>query len=325
MAHCIEFSEDLLTWYLYQEDKDKKSRSISYSYANVLYNLYFPQENQNDFSANDFREIIALFSPLFEENQANDSKDIFQFLIEKMHEELNVLNNNNINYDEDAQVNQYDELAVFNQFELMYQKNYHSIVSNHFYSKQKSMTKCLNCGNIIYNFQVYSFIMFPLLDVKLFTLNYPNQIQNQILNLYDCFNYFQKTELFTGDNHIYCRVCQLETDANFCNFIYSTPTILAIILNRGKNNKDFHEKFLFPTELNLENYVQDKTSSNKFYLIGVICHVGESGNFGHFFAYCRSHYQGFWYNYNDSIVTQCNETEIFMQSTPYILFYHKYI
>ena len=325
LAHCIEFSEDLLTWYLYQEDKDKKSRSISYSYANVLYNLYFPQENQNDFSANDFREIIALFSPLFEENQANDSKDIFQFLIEKMHEELNVLNNNNINYDEDAQVNQYDELAVFNQFELMYQKNYHSIVSKHFYSKQKSMTKCLNCGNIIYNFQVYSFIMFPLLDVKLFTLNYPNQNQNQILNLYDCFNYFQKTELFTGDNHIYCRVCQLETDANFCNFIYSTPTILAIILNRGKNNKDFHEKFLFPTELNLENYVQDKTSSNKFYLIGVICHIGESGNFGHFFAYCRTHYQGFWYNYNDSIVTQCNETEIFMQNTPYILFYHKYI
>ena len=326
LAHCIEFSEDFLSWYLYQEDKNKKSRSISYSFANVLYNLYFPQENQNDFSAKDFREIIALFGPLFEENQANDSKDIFQFLIEKMHEELNELNNNNnINYDEDAQVNQFDELATFNQFELMYQKNYHSIISKHFYSKQKSMTKCLNCGNIIYNFQVYSFLMFPLKDVKIYTLSYPNQNQNQILNLYDCFNYLQKTELFTGDNLIYCRICQAESNANFCNFIYSTPTILAIVLNRGKNNQDFNEKFLFPTELNLENYTQDKTTSNRFYLIGVICHVGESGNFGHFFAYCRSHYQSFWYKYNDSIVSECNENEIFMQSTPYILFYHKYI
>ena len=51
--------------------------------------------------------------------------------------------------------------------------------------------------------------------------------------------------------------CKLETNANYCNLIYSTPIILTIILNRGKNNADFNERFLFPTELNLENYTQD--------------------------------------------------------------------
>ena len=331
LAHCIELSEDILTWYLFYPDKNKSSRNISYSYAVLLDNIYNPQNNnnnQNYYSPNDFREIIALFGPLFEENKANDSKDIFQFLIEKMHEELNVLYDNNINYDENAVVNQFDELAVFNNFELMCQKKYHSYITKYFYGKQKTITKCLNCECSIFNFQVYSFLIFPLLDVKKYKLsNFQNNYQNlnQILNLYDCFNYFQKLEFFSGENRIYCMGCKLETNANYCNLIYSTPIILTIILNRGKNNADFNERFLFPTELNLENYTQDKTSSNKFYLIGVLCHVGESSMNGHFFAYCRSHYQSPWFKYNDAIVSECDETEIFMVTTPYLLFYHKYI
>ena len=207
----------------------------------------------------------------------------------------------------------------------MCQKNYHSIITKYLYGKQQTITKCLNCGCIVHNYQVFSFLIFPLLDVKNYTIsNYQNQNQGQILNLYDCFNYSQKIDHFSGDNHIYCMGCKLETDANYCILLFSTPTILAIILNRGKNNADFHDKFLFPTQLNLDNYVQDKTLNNKFYLIGVVCHVGESGSGGHFFSYCRSHFQSSWYKYNDSMVNECNETEIFMATTPYILFYHKY-
>ena len=326
LAHCIELSEDILSWYLYHPDKDKQSRCISYSYADVLYNLFFPKDNQTYYSPNDFREIIALIGPLFEEHKANDSKDIFQFLIEKIHEELNVLNESNINYNEDIIVNQMDELAVFNNFELVCQKNYHSCISKYFYGKHKTITKCLNCQCSIFNYQVYSFLMFPLLDVKKYKFSYyQNHSQNQIMNLYDCFNYFQKMEFFSGENHIYCMGCKLETNANYCNLIYSTPIILTIILNRGKNNADFNEKFLFPMELNLDSYAQDKYNSNKFYLIGVLCHVGESSMNGHFFSYCRSHYQGNWFKYNDAIVSECNENEIFNETTPYILFYHKYL
>ena len=326
LAHCIELSEDILSWYLYHPDKDKQSRCISYSYADVLYNLFFPKDNQTYYSPNDFREIVALIGPLFEEHKANDSKDIFQFLIEKIHEELNVLNESNINYNEDIIVNQMDELAVFNNFELVCQKNYHSCISKYFYGKHKTITKCLNCQCSIFNYQVYSFLIFPLLDVKKYKFSYyQNHSQNQIMNLYDCFNYFQKIDFFSGENHIYCMGCKLETNANFCNLIYSTPIILTIILNRGKNNADFNDRFLFPTELNLDNYAQDTSSSNKFYLIGVLCHVGESSMNGHFFSYCRSHYQGNWFKYNDAIVSECDENEIFDATTPYILFYHKYL
>ena len=160
---------------------------------------------------------------------------------------------------------------------------------------------------------------------NIFMNQYNIQNQTRILNLYDCFHYFQKLDLFTGENVIYCMGCNQNSEANYCNLIYSPPIIFAIILNRGKNNADFHEKFLFPTELNLDNFVADGSNNNRYYLIGVICHAGESSMNGHFFAYCRSHYESKWYKYSDALVNQCDEKEIFMQVTPYILFFHKYI
>ena len=148
--------------------------------------------------------------------------------------------------------------------------------------------------------------------------------QNYILNLYDCFNYYQKVEFFTGQNSIYYNNCNNLQNANYMNLLYAVPTILSIILNRGKNNADFKEKFNISMDLNLMNYVGENPNTANYYLIGVVCHVGESSMNGHFFAYCRSHIKSPWYKYNDEILSQCNEQEILSAATPYILFYHKY-
>ena len=81
---------------------------------------------------------------------------------------------------------------------------------------------------------------------------------------------------------------------------------------------------MFSAELNLSYYVDENKNMANYYLIGVICHIGDSSMSGHFFSYCRSHKDNPWYKYNDAIVIQCNENEIFNAVTPYILFYHKY-
>ena len=54
IAHFIEISEDVLTWYTYTNDSNKKQREISYAYAEVLNNLFFPKENQKDYSPYNF-------------------------------------------------------------------------------------------------------------------------------------------------------------------------------------------------------------------------------------------------------------------------------
>ena len=342
IAHFHEVSEEILTWYKYSNDPNKKNRKLSYAFAEVLNNLYIENQNQSQNKNNDFyyyksnnksyaptnfKQIVGDLNPLFRGIQANDSKDMMNFIVEKMHEELNPLRVNNIqnnNY-----IDQTNELATFNYFKAEFDINYHSALSDYLYGIQKSVTLCLSCNNMIFNFQTYNFLIFPLLDVKKYITmcNYQNpffNMQNYVLNLIDCFKYFQKIDLFTGLNQIFCNKCKCLRDANYCTMLHNVPTILCIVLNRGKDNKDFLENINFGTKLDLSDFLQDKNDLGIYYLIGVVVHVGDSSMSGHFFAYCRSHFTCPWYKYNDSIVTLSNEKEIYSVGKPYILFYHKY-
>ena len=331
IAHFIEVSEEILTWYKYGNDKNKKSKILSYEYAEILDNLFFPKDKKNYFEPKKFKELISKQNQLFAGNNPNDSKDLLNYLIETMHNELNELGENkNNNFDENLVVDQTNEYAILNYFKGFFSKNYHSIFSKYLYGIQKTITKCCKCYTSIYNFQTYNFLIFPLLDVKNYVLmnNFASgniffAFQNYILNLYDCFNYYQKIDFFTGQNCIHCNKCNSLQNANYCSLLYSVPTILSIVLNRGKDNADFKEKFNICMELNLMNYVAENQNNANYYLIGVVCHVGNNLN-GHFFAYCRSDIRSPWYKYNDALVGQSNEKEILNAATPYILFYHRY-
>ena len=348
MAHFHEISEKILTWYKFSNDNDKKSKTLSFAYAELLDNIYFPngiQNNNNKFnyiynytskyySPNNFKQIVGNLNRQFQGIQANDSKDIMNYIIEKMHNELNPLgekdeNKNNQNYN-NIILDQTNELLILNNFKNEFKNNYHSILSEYLYGIQKTVTLCNNCGTMIFNFQTYNFLIFPLLEVKKYIVfnNCQNpffQMQNYTLNLYDCFKYYQKIDFFTGQNQIFCNKCQTLQNANYCTMLYNVPTILCIVLNRGKDNLDFQEGFNFPIKLDLSDFIQDKNDCGLYYLIGVVVHIGDSSMSGHFFAYSRSHYTSPWYKYNDAIVTKCNnENEIYSLGKPYILFYHKY-
>ena len=342
LAHFVEVSEKILTWYKYSKDNNKKSRILSCAYAEVLNNLYYYNENQNDnnklnninnskyYSPNDFKELVGNLNPLFKGVKANDSKDIMNFIIEKMHQELNPLGEKNIyNNNNNIIIDQTNENQVFQYFKNEFTQNFHSFLSEYLYGIQKTVTLCCNCNAMIFNFQTYNFLIFPLLEVKKYILynNCQNpffNMHNYTLTLIDCFKYFQKIDLFEGPNQIFCNHCQSMQNANYCNMLYNLPTILCLVLNRGKNNLDFKEKITFGNNLDLTDYLQDKSESAPYYLIGVVVHVGDSSMSGHFFAYCRSHFTSPWYKYNDAIVTIVNENEIYTVGTPYILFYHKY-
>ena len=60
--------------------------------------------------------------------------------------------------------------------------------------------------------------------------------QNNIVNIYECFFYNQKTELFTGENQNYCNLCKQLCDSLYTSKIYVSPNVLVLILNRGKGN-----------------------------------------------------------------------------------------
>ena len=290
-------------------------------------NLWNKQRKGKAYAPKKFKETISQMNSLFEGVQANDSKDLINFLLEQMHEELNVISkNDNIGDNFTLTVNmQLDPDNLFEYFLQNYKKNYNSIISDSFYGFTQTEVICQNCRKVKYNYEIFSFIEFPLEQVNIYFCKTPPQVNYQLqqpdIDINECFTFHQKGELMTKDNAMYCDLCNVTFDSFYVSKIYKPPKYLILILNRGKGNI-YQCNVKFPEVLNLSNYIIGKNFNVMFDLYAVICHFGPSSMGGHFIAFCRNALNDKWYCYNDSTVTLCQETN-YLKGVPYILFYQE--
>ena len=147
-----------------------------------------------------------------------------------------------------------------------------------------------------------------------------NDGSNPDVDLYECFDYYGKIDLMTGDNQMYCNICKKLNNAFYSTSIYSSPNNFIINLNRGRGAV-YECKVIFPELLNIFNYVTYKYGNTVFELYAVICHLGPSSMSGHFVAYCKNRIDNKWYLYNDGMVKKCTKPYEYRDGMPYILFY----
>ena len=297
---------------------------------------------------------------LFKGVAANDAKDLVNFIIMTLHEELNKVKKSNTPNASNIQIDQTNKLAIFNNFFNNFVKENQSIISDIFYATNTTYTQCSGCHITKYNFQTYFFLIFPLEEVRKFKLeklqnnlnmnsnqnmmNMSNQMMmnNQMMNMNmmsnpmmnmnmmsnpmmnmnmmsnpmmnmnmmsnpmnnmnmmsnpmmnmnmmsnpmmvqqfikimqnnnsvncdDCFEYNQKMECFSGENAMYCNVCKKQLPASYQTFLYTTPEILIIVLNRGKGI-EFNVKLEFTETLDLNKYVEKKSFEVKAISAGI--------------------------------------------------------
>ena len=320
---CLSNTKKLRDFFL-KSYIDKPNNIMSNEYHKLILNL---NKNYKNYSPNSFKDALSKENPLFAGIAANDSKDLINFLLEKWHQELNKVynkfqNNNNM----DAQPNQTNEQNMLNLFLQEFKTKFDSPISNLFYGVMETKSQCHGCKIIKYNFQVYSFLEFPLQEVNKYCFNkgirplINNDGSNPDVDLYECFEYYGKTDLMNGDNQMFCNICNRLNDAFYSTSIYSAPLNLIINLNRGKG-AIYACKVNFPEQLNLFNFVTYKNGITVFELYAVICHLGPSSMSGHFVAYCRYIGDDKWYLFNDGMVTKCTKKYQYQDGMPYILFY----
>ena len=314
-----------LTEYFLTNYEDNKNKIMSHQYYKLIKHLWNEENNNISYSPNSFKEVLSKENPLFAGIAANDAKDLINFLIERLHQELNIaLKNNSV--DNYIQIDQTNEAAVFNDFIKDFNTNFNSPISRCFYGILETKSQCQGCKIIKYNFQVYSFLEFPLQQVNQYYFNngkrplLTNDGKNPDVDLYECFEYNRKIDLMTGDNQMYCNICNKLCDATYVTYLYSTPNYLILNLNRGKGAV-YECKVNFPEQLNIFNFVTSKQATTAYELYAVICHLGPSSMDGHFVAYCRNRLDNKWYLYNDGFVTLCHRAKQYTDGMPYILFY----
>jgi len=315
-----------LTEYFLTKYKQGPNRIMANVYHKLLLNLWDIKMNNKSYSPYEFKEVLSKENPLFAGITANDSKDLINFLIERFHQELNevkINNNNNNNINAQDQTN---EQLMLNSFIKEFKEKYNSPISDLFYGLIETKSQCQGCQIIKYNFQVYSFLEFPLQQVNQYCYNngkrplFNNDGTNPDVALYECFDYYQKIDLMNGENQMYCNFCNKLYDSLYSTIIYSSPLILIINLNRGRGAV-YECKVNFPEQLILYNYIIFKDGYTAYQLYAVICHLGPSSMSGHFVAYCRNRIDNKWYLYNDGMISLCSKQRQYQEGMPYILFY----
>ena len=292
----------------------------------------------------EFKEKIGKIDPLFKNFEANDAKDFVNFMVMRMHEELNGADNSLLKQanlvEPPMPINPYNQQQVLQSYLYEFQINFNSFISNCFYGTTQGEFECQNCKMrlyqsgqnmplIKYNYQTFFFLNFPLDEVRKFILS--NQMlytkymnsrvnPNEAVDLIDCFYYHQKDELLD----CYCERCQSSNAKVISRTrLFVAPSYLIIILNRGKG-RQFNIKINFPEEFDTNGIFINP--SGIFQLYAVVKHFGESGSSGHFTAYCRSPIDNCWYFYNDDMVSPVGPQDMYQIrdiGLTYMLFYQK--
>ena len=319
---CLAHVKKLTRYFLKPEriqniQKNNLKCKLTNSYLIVLINLW-QNINIKNYSPHNFKQIISDMNPLFKGVQANDSKDLILFLLETMHNELNIPLSNSKPPSSNMLINQNDfnkSLKIFTKF---FKNTYRSVISNLFYGFFDSVMLCKNCKITTHNIQCYNILIFPLEEVRI----YKKRPQN-IVSIEECFEHYQKQDTMSGSNQIYCNSCKRMSDSINYSKLITSPNILILNLNRGKGLQ-FNITIEFDEYLDIKKFLYFNQSNDipSFYeIIGVVTHFGPSGMSGHFIAFCKSFVDNKWYKYNDSIVSPSSFQEARNTGVPYILFY----
>ena len=310
--------------------EDYNNAQLSPNYLYIIKKLWEKDANFRSFFPYNITNAIQNLNPIFEKFQPGDCKDFIIFILEQLHKELKKpINNSN----KVIQLDKYNKKSAFKYAFNKFTKEC-SIISDIFFGFKETTNECINCKNyynskglnnpICYNYSTFNCLFFSLERIKKDKEKNNNLDDN--ITLEDCFLYNQKSEIFTGENKIFCNMCKQLTDALHTSKIFISPNILVLIFDRNKNNI-FNIKVKFSETLDISNFVSKKVTPKIIYnLYGIISYIKETDDnpYVHFVAFCKSPIDKKWYLYDDSSVSNINNINDYIDfGIPYIEFYEK--
>ena len=317
LYHIIDLSNGLLDLYNKKilNDEILKKMPMTSAFLEVVYNLSF--SGAKSMSPDKFKQIISR-NESFRKFEANDSKTLTLYVLDTLNKELN---DNKIQSKNDKIINPLRNYKVEDAKNIVktFNENYNTLIGDLFNGLKATDYICSTCKNIVINHQIFNIITCSI--EKTFRDKYGNKkkLKKDLkVDILDCFKLEEKPNLFFGDNQIYCGKCNKSRDGESKSRICITPKIMILFLDRGLNNR-FKCDVDFPEELDINYYLE--TKGNKYKLIGVIEHLGQSGETGHFIANCK-HFNGEWYIFSDSSIYPTNN-KYQQYGIPYLLFYRR--
>ena len=296
---------------------------ISYKYFKAIGTLMGAYDNNLSEFIEEFRRAIATENSKLDGSKEIDPLYLLAFLLEKMHKEMNLIEENELN--EGEEVDRTNKEQTFNQFINYINSNINSPISDLFLGVNKTKRICQTSKNGYYYFNNFCFVIFDLTDKK-----------DQYFDIFNLFNNgfafqynFEKKLLPGNPDRVSCEKCltyQFHYEFNRYQ-VMSKQLIISFL--RGNNYEDY-TRVDFPEQLDLTQIVEEKENSH-FYLVGCINRVINQ-NKEEFIYWAKDPDNNLWHkskinNMNQSSYldehTQLNIKEIMETGQIIILFYNE--
>ena len=222
----------------------KKNNDVD-GIINIIYNFMKNKEINLD----DIKKIENKIKELQKDILEFNFDRLINFILDKLHEELN--NKKIINIEKPKDDN--DEKISYDNFKKFYFEQNDSIIQKTFFGVKETNILYNCCQLTKYSFEICKYLSFE-------NANQKNDIQSLV----------DEWENTPTQGNKYCDMCLIDTDTRIQNKIYDYPEILIIIINNNKNIVKIDIKIKLNTkyEYQLINFISDtKNENNDFNVI----------------------------------------------------------
>lgn len=235
----------------------------------------------------------------FASREQNDSVDYFSFILDCIHNSLNLL-------DPDIRNDRINHSVICDYLDKIEVKD-RSMVQKLF----------LSCSIYQYIHPITQKLEFYKIEHdQIIGLSIP---ETDIVSLSDCFVETFKEEIMTGDNEWFDEKENRKKTVLKRSALCYTPPILILHLKRWRSNLSKHNvKIDTPLLIDLQKFTIYKESC-PYELFGIINHEG-SNQGGHYYSYIKK--EGEWYSINDHFIQSISLDQLIHESN-YCLFYRK--
>ena len=266
-------------------NNNKNKYYINYWYLKAINALAGVEESNLKACIEEFRRAIASENSKLDGNKEIDPLYLLAFLLEKMHKETNIKEGNTelkdnqtkkyvisseFNGEEEDKTNKEQMLYKFINY---FNSNIKSPISDLFFGFIKTKQNCQTCRCGNYSFSNYCFVVFDISK---------NENDKEFDLIKDGFEFQHMTPKTIEPDHperIYCDNClSFQKHLEF-NRYYMMNHQLVISFIRGNNYKNT-SNIIFPENLDLERYVDEKKASpSHYYLVGCIIRKQQEDKF----------------------------------------------
>ena len=313
-------------------------------YANLIRSLW--RDDCHAIRPSSLRNFCARLNREWGVDRQQDAKEFFDFLIDCLHEDLNVMwQRTPLNPLTPSEEMERERLPVDKVSRIEWNRWTHrekSFISDLFAGQHASRLRCTTCGNTSTTYEAFYSI----------SVEIPRNTGKRSWTIDDCLRSYCQEEKLSGDEVWKCPHCKCEREATKRITITRAPQCLVIHFKRfemrkGESARKVHTPINFPLfGLDMEPYMASQapkaipdpgapeeprdTATTPPYLYdayAVMRHIGSSGNGGHYISLVRDAARGnIWRKFDDERVTDFDPNKLkpahqLQNEQAYLVFY----